>query len=300
MVTIFTTAKPFTGKVKISQMNALRSWEVLNSDIEIILFGNGEGYKEAAEELGLLHIPDVQVSEKGTPLVSSMFELAALHGRHDLQAYVNCDIILMEDFVEAAKRVDFEHFMMVGQRWDIDVNEEIDFTDVLWQKRLKEKILPENLHPPTGCDYFLYRRGIWKDLPPMVVGRAGYDNWLIYYCRSKGINVIDATEVVIAIHQNHDYSHLMRGMDEAWTGSEAQSNITLSGGYDHIFTIKDADWRLTPRGIVKNRCRGDWYRFLEVYLIFHKGSVWGSASLFSLRIANVVYRKFNSFIRIRG
>lgn len=300
MITIFTTAKPFVGKVRISQLNALRSWKALHSEIEVVLFGDGEGYEEVAKELNLVRIRDVQTSDRGTPLISSMFELAALKGRYPIQAYANCDIILMKDFLEAAGKIDFERFMMVGQRWDIEVDEEIDFKDKQWQKRLKKRIRPENLHPPTGTDYFLFRRGIWKDLPPMVVGRAGYDNWLIYSCRSKGITVVDASDVVTAVHQNHDYSHLAKGKDEAWTGSEAQSNITLSGGYDHIFTITDADLRFTLEGIVKNRCRGDNYRFLEVYLILHKGSAWGSASLLGLRIANGFYCRFLRLIRLRG
>lgn len=270
MITIFSTAKPFTGKAKISQLNALRSWKALHPDIEIILFGYGEGYMEAVEELGLLHIPDIETTEKGTPLVNSMFSIASERGRFDIQAYVNCDIILFGDFVKAATRVPFEYFVMVGQRWDIDVDEEIDFRSEKWAEWLKAKMRPANLHAPTGSDYFLYRRGIWEDLPSMVVGRAGYDNWLIYFCRSNNIPVIDASDVITAVHQNHDYSHLAKGKKEAWTGSEAQKNLSLFGKGDLIFTIKDADWRLTLKGIIKNRCRGNWYRFLKVSLLLHK------------------------------
>ena len=101
MVTIFTTAKSFLGEARKRQLNALRSWKALPTDIEIILFGTGEGYKEVASELGLVHIPDVQVSERGTPLINSMFEMAATYGKYSFQAYINCDIILTDDFVTA-------------------------------------------------------------------------------------------------------------------------------------------------------------------------------------------------------
>jgi hypothetical protein len=117
----------------------------------------------------------------------------------------------------------------------------------------------------------------------MMIGRVGYDNWLIYYCRSNNIKVIDASEVVTAIHQNHNYSHLAKGKTEAWTGIEAQSNIALAGGYDNIFTIIDADWRFTSKGLVKNRCRGNLRRLVKVFLILRKDSVLGKLGLFSLR-----------------
>jgi len=287
MITIFTTAKPFKqGDVRTRQMNALRSWKALGPDVEVILFGTGEGYAEAARELGLVHMPDVEVSEKGTPLVSSMFALAGARGKYDIQAYVNCDIILMDDFLKAAERIDLERFMMVGQRWDLDVNAEIDFKDG-WQKRLKDGLRPENLHPPAGSDYFLFRRGTWEDLPPMVVGRAGYDNWLIYYCRSNGIKVIDASESITIIHQNHDYSHLAQGKKEAWSGKEAQDNLSL-GGSDAIFTLADADLALTEKGLIKN-LRGSRYRAVETYLILHKSALWGRLGLRSLRVARSLF-----------
>ncbi|MBI5492387.1 MAG: hypothetical protein HY893_05595 [Deltaproteobacteria bacterium] len=291
MITIFTTAKPFKGKARISQLNALRSWKALDPEIEVMLFGRGEGYDEASRELKLLHIPDVEVSARGTPLVSSMFAIAGARGKYELQAYINCDIILTEDFLLAARRIDLKRFMMIGQRWDMDVDEEMDFKTGLWQKKLKDKMRPESLHPPTGCDYFLFRRGTWKDLPPLIVGRASYDNWLIYYCRSNGISVIDASDVVTAIHQNHDYSHLKKGKEEAWSGSEARNNFSLTGGYDTIFTIIDADMRITEKGLVKNYCRGDLYRFFEVKMILNKDSGWGRFGLFGLRTANSLFKR---------
>ncbi len=291
MITIFTTAKPFKGQARVSQLNALRSWKALDPEIEVILFGRGEGYEETSKALGLVHIPEVDVSGRGTPLVSSMFAIAGARGRYGLQAYVNCDIILTDDFLASAKAISLERFMMIGQRWDIDVDLEIDFKDGLWQKKLNEKMRPEALHPPTGCDYFLFRRGVWKDLPPLIVGRASYDNWLIFYCRSNGIKVIDASEVITAIHQNHDYSHLKKGKEEAWSGSEAQNNLSLAGGYDSIFTIVDADMRLTEKGLVKNYCRGNFYRFFEVKMILNKDSGWGRWGLFGLRTANHFFKR---------
>ena len=43
MLTFFTTGKPFRGHSGIIQRNALRSWLLLDPDVEVILFGDDEG-----------------------------------------------------------------------------------------------------------------------------------------------------------------------------------------------------------------------------------------------------------------
>lgn len=102
MLNIFSTPKPFKGLIKVIQTNAIRSWISLHPPCEVILFGNEEGTAEIASELGIRHIPDVERSEYGTPLISSLFRIAQSIGTHELMCYVNADIILMNDFMESS------------------------------------------------------------------------------------------------------------------------------------------------------------------------------------------------------
>src|SRR5258708_33627463 len=60
MITIFTTAKPFTGHSGVIQRNALKSWKELHADAEVILFGDEEGAAEAAREAGARHVGKVE------------------------------------------------------------------------------------------------------------------------------------------------------------------------------------------------------------------------------------------------
>src|SRR5882762_1059941 len=60
MITIFTTAKPFTGHSGVIQRNALKSWKELHADAEVILFGDEEGAAEAAREAGARHVASVK------------------------------------------------------------------------------------------------------------------------------------------------------------------------------------------------------------------------------------------------
>ena len=59
MLTFFTSPKPIIGHNAIIQKNALRSWRNLSSEIEIIVFGEGEGIAELCEEINGTHIKEV-------------------------------------------------------------------------------------------------------------------------------------------------------------------------------------------------------------------------------------------------
>lgn len=275
MITFFTTAKSFLGEARVRQMNAIMSWKALHPDIDVLLFGSGEGYEAAARELGIVHIPEVEVNEKGVPRVDSMFSLASQRGRHPYQAYVNCDIILFDDFIKAVERIRFKQFLMVAQRWDVDIPSMVTFADDGWQRDIRNLVRDKGvLQYPGAIDFFLSRGEIWHNLPPMVVGRGLYDHWLIYYCRQRGVSVVDASRVVTIVHQNHDYSHIAGGHKVVEGGEEALRNLELGGGWEKMFTIQDADWLLADMGVFKNWCRNDSERCAQVFATIHPMSFW--------------------------
>ncbi len=254
MLTLFALPKAFSDPhIALIQRNAIRSWLTLPEVCEIILFGNDFGTAEIAAELGLQHIPDVQHNEYGTPFLNALFEKAQTVGRYDFMAYVNADIILMRDFISAIRRISVSPYLMVGQRWDLDIDEAIDFESPTWEQELRDRVDEIGIsHGPTGIDYFVFRRGMWKDVPPFAVGRTHWDNWLIYRARFLRVPVIDATGTVMAIHQNHSYAHPL-GKEGIFDGPEAQANIKLTNDNAYTFTLRDADLILTPYSLQKPR-----------------------------------------------
>ena len=66
------------------------------------------------------HIPNVKCNDNGTPLISSMFEMARQHSHSDLLCIINADMIFTPDFVEAAKQVAKlkDKFVLLSRRWD--------------------------------------------------------------------------------------------------------------------------------------------------------------------------------------
>ena len=76
MLTFFTTAKPFVGHIDIIQRNAIRSWQTLHPDVEIILMGDDAGAAEACAEMGLRHVPAVRRNKYGTKYLADIYEQA--------------------------------------------------------------------------------------------------------------------------------------------------------------------------------------------------------------------------------
>ena len=73
--------------------------------------------------------------------------------------------------------------------------------------------------------------------------------------RAEGAPVVDASQAVVAIHQNHDYAHHPQGMAGVFFNEESRRNLELCGGLSHLHTIEDATYFLDLAGIRPNR----WY-----------------------------------------
>lgn len=256
MLTIFSTPKPFEGHIGIIQRNALMSWKLLHPEVEIILFGDEPGTAETCSDLGLRHEPHVERTEEGTKLVGSIFGPAQQLAHHDTLCYINCDIILGKDFLNAIQRVATSNsrFLMVGRRWDSDITAPIDFSDSDWEAKVREFVLREGVQRLYyNIDYFAFSKGIYADIPPLAIGRVWWDHWLIWKASQQKAAVIDASDVVLAMHQNHDYAYHPEGQKGIWYGEGARRNFELAGGFGHLHTLEDATQRLTAQSIEPRR-----------------------------------------------
>jgi hypothetical protein len=273
LLTLFTVPKAFTGHSGLIQRNAIGSWKQLQTDVDVILCGDDVGVAEAAEEMGVRHIPHVERNDYGTPILSSVFSAARAASPSPLLGYVNADIILFRDFVAAAAQLPENH-LMIGGRWDIELSRQLDFRGS-WESELRRTIETTGVRaPPLWIDYFVFsRKGLLADLPPFAVGRPFWDNWMIYRARSLGIPVVDATRSVDAVHQNHDYKHVPLGSGSRWDGPEAEANAALAGDIPYM-SLHHATHVLTSKGLTRARTipylRARWYTRRELDGTFEK------------------------------
>ena len=229
-IAIFALLKPCKGRVCEIQARSLDNWRDVFWGADIIEF---EG-----------------------PLVPFREMVATVEHDSDaeLMMYANADILFDKSQVESLWRSLIEQhpaelegdFLLTGQR--IDILED-------GSKRL---------HRPSGMDYFVFRRGMFKDLPKVTMGRAYCDNALVAYCLRRNIPVIDASFALRVEHQFHDYGHVAGGRSSVRHGEEAMANRRDNGLEDFGPNVLDATHTLLPDGrVVSNirkrpKCWGLW------------------------------------------
>ena len=278
MITFLASPKPFNGIAKENQYRAIRSWLSSCENVEVILYGDSGGIEEAAIDLGVRVVKQINCAPSGIPYFGSIVEHAADNGKYDYQIYLNCDILLA-GILPAMNRIAFQHFLLIGQRIDLSDNFFIDFSKMGWKNQLTQLVSDGNakLHGPTGIDYFAFRRGMWLDVPSIIIGRGGYDQALLAYCMRRRIPIVDGTFVVTALHQFHDYNHMQGGENVVMGGVDANHNINVARIKRSSPVVSDADYVVKKYQVEVWSCRGDWLRRLELRLRYNRG--WFTAAL---------------------
>jgi len=258
MLTLFTVPKPFRGHIGLIQRNAIRSWQVTFPGSQVILFGSAEGVGDVAEELGVEHAPVVALSPLGAPLLDDVFGQAGRRSLHDTLCFANADIVFPVNLMPALNGVP-SPFLVIGESFDADVTAPIPFDDPAWRDTIGRGAVSRG---PFAIDYFFFSRGLFDGVPSFRIGRARYDNWLVWRALQQGAALVDGTDVVRAIHQHHGYGHLDGGRQEAYRGPDARCNERLAGlwCYLYLHSVEDVRWTLTATGLHSRSRR---WRFLD-------------------------------------
>jgi len=182
------------------------------------------------------HCATVSRNEFGTPLLDSVFQQAAEAATTPLLAYVNCDIILFRDFVDAAARVQEsfsgEDFLAIGRRTNLSVDQRFDFLDRETADNVQDLARAQGTPETVVCkDYFLFSKMMYQNIPGFAVGRGNWDNWMVHDAKCRSIPVVSLTPSVLAIHQENESSHHGQQRYRNYvSGPEARQNQQLSGG----------------------------------------------------------------------
>lgn len=252
MLTIFTAPKPFRHEFEALQRNAITSWTRMVPRPEILVFGDEPGTAEACRDLSVTHVPEIRRNDLGTPLVSDLFHTAEARGRGPLFCYVNADVIFLDDFspAVAAAQTWARDFLMIGQRCTVEVPRYFEFSGNAWALGIRDLAKGGRRDSHHFIDYFVFSRGLFGEIPPFAIGRAAYDNWLVWRALQRGVPVIDTSDAVLAVHQMHGYGHIAGGKDESYGGREARRNLELAGGVKNLRFIGDATHAMTPERVI--------------------------------------------------
>ena len=223
-----TTFKPFNGDDAVRQRNALLSWFALDSGIETLVFGHPPAPDDLSAELDIVYYPECDWNNTGMPTISEAFDIGQKAGKNDLLAFVNGDIVFGADFARALRRLPLDRFLAVGQRWDSNYlapigsatpgGVETFFAEATRQGRLRGE---------GALDYFVSRRGTFKNLPALVPGGKLWDNYMVHHCRKQNIPVVDLTPDILVIHQNHEYKLASTGKRMMDDGPATLNNLAI-------------------------------------------------------------------------
>ena len=288
MITIFATPKNFEGEFKIIQENALSNWRTLSNQIEIFIMGDSIGAKEAAIRNNAKYIKDIPVTTHGTPTIPGLFQTAERFCHNNLLCYLNADMILPPNFMQIVKSlVKIKNkFLAVGHRWDIDIDYKINFkSEKKLEKFWTDARINSIRHPCTGIDYFVFKKGTFKCIPELVVGRPGWDNWLLWKTRHMRIPLIDLSENIFALHQNHSFKFAgYKNQANRDQSTESLKNKKIIN--KNTLNLLDANYQLVNGKIEKKRTREFINRNLgKLPIIFPEFSL-------PLKIYKKLYRKY--------
>ncbi len=280
--TIFTVPKGFEGLYKTIQTNSIKSWLSISPKPEIMLFGSDPGVKEFAKKSGVIHISDIKRNKFGTPRIDDIFIKAKKKAKTKYLCYLNADIIVDPKLPKIISTIsqNYKEFLAIARRWNLKIEKQINFNKKNWFEMIEKKALKKGeLYSHTGIDLFFYNKRLFKKIPNFAVGRTIWDNWLMYYARSKKIPIIDITNALTLIHQDHSYKKFVSSSKHFRKGEEGRLNLKAAGGYYYCLTAKDADYKMDKNlelsknthswfYTVDREARRQVHKFIDKYIYF--------------------------------
>lgn len=179
----------------------------------------------------------LKVNKFGVPVLGSIFDLAIKSCPDAITfTYVNGDVLGHSDFLQTIQAVSNnmaqKEFLIVGRRVDVNWTEAAasvtgrDFDFESYYKKGK-------MFMHDALDYFVFSKNAmaWNDIPPFVVGRPSFDNWIVNHIYHKeGVALIDATNTISVIHQLDNYGQYSHGGGMVKSQEDRDFNKHLAKG----------------------------------------------------------------------
>jgi len=141
-----------------------------------------------------------------TPTLDCVYLKAPQVARTRLVMFTNSDIVYKRDLLTTAHKLSGigAELVGVGLRMDVHYPWRLDYSNPQWSERLDEIVVASGvLHEEKAMDYFMFLTEFPPRMPPFLIGRVRWDNWLVaWYTGSKSAVAIDVTAGIKAIHLN--------------------------------------------------------------------------------------------------
>ncbi len=215
LLVLFTTMHVTEGQSNIYR-NTLQTWPLLKPLVKpVLLYTSLElAWQEEAKRLGW-ELLQIKQTFGGLPILRHMWLDVMSNFQAHYYAYANADILFDESLIltliSIGPSLQDKAPFIVGRRTNYPMKGSEQVDSLQGVRHLARRNTAE-LFTKHGEDYFITTStGFpWKDIPDFVIGRVGYDNWLVSYAIQNYFYVIDATNTVLCLHQT--------GMDGNYAG----------------------------------------------------------------------------------
>jgi hypothetical protein len=260
-ITLFTIPKPFIGHIGNIQHNALASWSLLPG-VQCIILGNEEGVAEASAMYGFHHIPSVPRNGFGTPFLDAAFRSIVQEASRDsVIVFSNADIILLPTLLKVIASIKCNDFLIAARRYNVEQRERCPVTPEAFALIELNARMHCDIVPSYSSDVFVLpsHSEIIKLMPKMLIGRKGWDNWMMWAAKALNIPLIDATDYLVTVHQNHNYDHIKTesphpSRQSPWQGPESDYQEALIG--NKALSLDFADSKLKSNGVLAEKYHG--------------------------------------------
>ena len=197
-------------------------------------------FQRLSPDVTFINIPQqgLRRNRYGVPYLDQLFFYAMITvPGADTLTYINADVFSDHTFADTINfvmdTVPDKEFMIVGKRQNVTWSSRMDISSRNFD--FMRTFLSGSPSREDYIDYFITSRMAldWDEIPPFVVGRPAFDNWLVdYAARSKRIMLIDASKTIRLIHQTieHDVSH----WEDLSSGPDVDFNRRVgAGGYSN-------------------------------------------------------------------
>lgn len=211
LLTLFTTFKPDKNRSAIYE-TTIRNWALLQPEVVPVLYVQSmdDTLRSYAEENGwqIRLIP--KSNAFNTPFVNHLYVDAEENFASEFYCYANGDILFDYNFVQTLEAVLAEmpdkNVLVIGRRKNYALKDprNISLTTIDEFDSAKPHIA-DSVHwaLTSAIDYFATRSGMfhWERMADVVVGRGGYDSYVVYFARHRAnATIIDASGTVRAYH----------------------------------------------------------------------------------------------------
>lgn len=206
----------------------------------------------------------------GKPIMKCLLQRSMDFGSNNIILFSNSDLIYarVRDAIRIARNV-FSEFVIMGKRFDINFQELCQSMTAATGgpstfPSANLEIIPGNFHDASGIDYFLFSRRTRLPLdkmPDFLIGVWKWDNWILDNMIRSGVNVIDATKVIRAVHlQSNLETHRNRSGSEH-NKAMYQKFYNLTGSkhlLDDPFPVGYGSIDFCPFGMTEGRIIRRW------------------------------------------